>query len=148
MTGIIGVAAYILDGYGPMTTMKLQKMTFYCQAAAVARGRALFDDDFEAWRGGPVSVELYKCHRGRFLVRKGEIVADTADVPTVEQKAMIDSVCSRLAPMDGNELSERTHREGPWKEARKGLSPIDPGNQIIRKESMRDYYSRHPILAE
>jgi uncharacterized phage-associated protein len=37
-------------------------------------------------------------------------------------------------------LSELSHREMPWKEARKGLSPGERGNREIPLDSMAEYY--------
>ena len=73
MCSIVDVADYILEKYGTMTTMKLQKLAFYSQARAlVVNGMPLFDEDFEAWANGPVSPALYALHKGRFLVHPGE----------------------------------------------------------------------------
>ena len=55
MATVVDVAAYILKRCGAMTTMKLQKLAFYSQAESLARrGHPLFDEDFQAWRGGPL----------------------------------------------------------------------------------------------
>ncbi len=37
-------------------------------------------------------------------------------------------------------LSELTHKEAPWKEARAGVPAGAPCNYIITKESMQQYY--------
>lgn len=74
MAEVIDVAEYILSKCGPMPTMKLHKLLYYCQAwCLVTQDRPLFDDDFEAWPNGPVIPELFELHRGRFLVRAGEL---------------------------------------------------------------------------
>ncbi|VEI13109.1 Uncharacterized phage-associated protein [Trueperella bialowiezensis] len=74
MAGIADVAARILDNHGVMSTMKLQKLVFYAQAESLATtGQPLFSEDFQAWRGGPVSLALYRQHRGLFLIRPGQI---------------------------------------------------------------------------
>ena len=72
-----------------MTTMKLQKLAFYSQAESLAcRGLPLFDEDFQAWRGGPVCRELYAQHRGKFLIREGELpVSDCEKTLSEEEKA-------------------------------------------------------------
>jgi uncharacterized phage-associated protein len=41
----------------------------------------------------------------------------------------------------GFHLSELTHKEEPWMDARKGLAPGDKSDREITKASMRDYYS-------
>lgn len=145
MATIIDVAAYILREYGPMTTMKLQKLAFYSQAESLSHyGAPLFEEDFQAWRGGPVCVALYSQHRGKFLIRDGELRADPSMLKGTEQR-VIDAACSALAALTGNQLSARTHSETPWIEARNGLSASAPCNTVISKSSMASYYRRDPI---
>lgn len=148
MTTVTDVAAYILKRCGSMTTMKLQKLVFYSQAESLAhRGRPLFDEDFQAWRGGPVCCDLYMQHRGKFLIREGELPGTDIDEGlSEEEKDVIDSVCKALSSNTGNELSRRTHAERPWKIARGDLPPAAPCNEIISKRSIRDYYSVNPII--
>lgn len=130
-----------------MTTMKLQKLAFYSQAQHLAQyGSALFPEDFEAWRGGPVAPELYALHRGMFLIRPSELSSGDSSPLTDAERDLIDGVCSALGGMTGAELSERTHTEAPWLNAREGLAPSDPSNTVITQEAMRSYYREHPIL--
>lgn len=71
MKSVVDVAAFILDEYGTMTTMKLQKLAYYSQAYCLSPNGPLFEEDFQAWMNGPVVPELYREHRGRFLIRRG-----------------------------------------------------------------------------
>ncbi len=145
---IVDVATYILERTDTVTTMKLQKLAFYSQAQCLAQhGARLFPEDFQAWRGGPVSPELYAQHRGMFLIRPGELPSGDSSALTDTERGLIDSVCSALGDMTGSELSERTHMESPWLDAREGLSPSDPSNAVITQEAMRSYYLEHPVLA-
>lgn len=44
-----------------MTTMKLEKLTYYCQAWSLAWDDVpLFDEEFEAWANGPVCPQLFE----------------------------------------------------------------------------------------
>jgi len=146
---IIDVATYILERTGTVTTMKLQKLAFYSQAQHLAQyGSSLFPEDFEAWRGGPVAPELYALHRGMFLIRPGELPSSDSSTLTDAERGLIDSVCSALGGMTGAELSERTHLESPWLDAREGLAPSDPSNAVITQEAMHSYYLEHPVLLD
>ena len=71
---VVDVAEYILELHGPMATMKLHKLLYYCQAyCLVTQDRPMFDLDFQAWVNGPVIPELFELHRGKFLIRHGEL---------------------------------------------------------------------------
>ncbi|WP_250309458.1 type II toxin-antitoxin system antitoxin SocA domain-containing protein [Gardnerella sp. Marseille-Q2328] len=147
---IINVAAKILEIQGSMTTMKLQKLAYYSQAHSLATtGLSLFPEDFEAWRNGPVSLELFNRHRGRFMIHHKELLFtryENGIILNQEQVDIINAVCNKLGKLTGNELSERTHQEAPWIQARIGIPEHMGSEEIISKQSMRDYYMKHPIV--
>ena len=144
---VADVATYILERMDTITTMKLQKLAFYAQVQhLVTTGAPLFPEDFQAWRGGPVVPELYALHRGKFLIRPGELSSGDSSALTDAERDLIDGVCSALGGMTGAELSERTHQESPWLDARAGRAPSDPSDAVITQEAMRRYYQEHPVL--
>ncbi len=146
MASIVDVAAYILDQCKSLSTMKLQKLTFYSQAHSLATlGTPLFNEDFEAWRAGPVSTELFSKHRGFFIIEAGQLKAKSTNL-TDQEKNIVDAVCNKLGKLTGNDLSNRSHREDPWKNARSGLSPSAPSQNLISKDSIREYYSIHRVV--
>lgn len=144
MANIIDAAAFILNQLGDMTTMKLQKLVYYSQAQhLVTYGEPLFEEDFQAWRNGPVNVGLYREHRKKFIIRPGELSSKTPERNlTVAESNTILAVCAVLGSETGNALSVRTHREAPWVDARGDADPADMCRTIIGKQVMRDYYSR------
>ena len=69
MSNIFSVANYILQKQGKISTMKLQKLCYYCQAwALVWIEKPLFNENFEAWANGPVCKKLYNLTKGQFEV--------------------------------------------------------------------------------
>ena len=82
-----------------------------------------------------------------FLIRPGELMSGDSSALTDAERTLIDGVCSALGDMTGAELSERTHIEAPWLNAREGLSPSDPSNAVITQEAMHSYYLEHPVFA-
>lgn len=138
-TTVHNVAAYILKACGMMTTMKLQKLVYYCQAwSLVWDEEPLFKEKIRAWINGPVVPELYSKHRGMFKVSSWE--SGNPDHLTVAQKETIDSVLSYYCKRSSHWLSELTHKESPWKDARKSLPPNARGNIEITHDSMFEYY--------
>lgn len=144
MAGIIDVAKYILDCQGTMSTMKLQKLCYYSQAWCLAwEERPLFDEDFQAWANGPVCYELFSLHRHKFLISGDELPQLIGDNLNDTEKEIINQVLEFYGDKDAHWLSELTHQERPWKDARQKANamPGDSCDQIITKESMLDYYS-------
>jgi uncharacterized phage-associated protein len=140
MAMVLDVAAYILSKQGPMTAMKLQKLCYYAQAwSLVWDEKPLFRAHIEAWANGPVIQKLYDAHRGRFKVMAGLIAGDKSAL-TREERATVDAVLKHYGSKSSQWLSELTHRERPWKDARRGLSPSDRSRVEITHAAMAEYY--------
>ena len=138
----IDVAKYIYDNIASLTTLKLQKLLYYSQAwSLVWEENPLFNEEIQAWVGGPVVPEVYKLHKGQYLLEKNIFDSGDKDKLNDEQKDTINKVLEYYGGMSGQDLSDLTHSEPPWKRARKGLSFIERGDKVISHESMAEYYS-------
>lgn len=141
MTNVFDVARYILEKQGTLSTMKLQKLCYYCQAWSLVWDDApLFNEEFEAWANGPVCKELFSQTQGKYSVSAEDEPGNSKNLSN-NQKDTIDQVLLYYAPHDAQWLSRLTHLEDPWNNARKGLSAGEGSNRIITKESMAMYYS-------
>ncbi len=139
MASVHDVAAYILRSCGPLDAMKLQKLVYYCQAwSLVWDSRPLFRAKIEAWSLGPVVPRLYRHHRGQFLLRRWES-GDARRLSHAERET-IDAVLAHYGGKSSQWLSDLTHREPPWRDARKGLSSTDRSTREITLDSMAEYY--------
>ena len=133
------VAAYILKRQGEMSSMKLQKLVYYSQAwHLVWDEEPLFPERIEAWANGPVCRDLYEDHRGLFSVERWP--AGRIGNLTEKQKASIDAVLGAYGNRPGAWLSELSHMEPPWLDAREGLPPGARGSQEITSAAMAEYY--------
>jgi uncharacterized phage-associated protein len=133
------VAAYILKKTGSITTWKLQKLVYYCQAwSLVWDDKPLFAARIEAWANGPVIPALYQRHRQQFKVASWD--GDPSALSANERET-IDAVLKFYGDRSSQWLSDLTHRENPWIDARKGLAPSDRGNVVITPAAMAEYYT-------
>jgi len=142
MADVLDVATYILEQRGPMTAMKLQKLVYYSQAwHLVWDEEPLFDEPIEAWANGPVVRSLYRQHRGRFtLTGPDEITGGDSSRLTPSERETIDAVLHSYGDKSAHWLSELTHSEQPWREAREGLSQRERGDREISQDSLFMYY--------
>ena len=141
MTSVHDVAAYILRKMGPMTAMKLQKLVYYCQAwSLVWEDKPLFKARIEAWANGPVAPALYQKHRGLFKVTAWPLGDSTALEGDAGEKSTIDAVLEFYGNQSSQWLSDLTHGEDPWKNARRGLPHGAPCKNEITTASMAEYY--------
>lgn len=144
MTDVLKVAKYILDKKGPMNTLKLQKLVYYCQAwSLVWDEHPLFDQPIQAWKNGPVVPQLYERHRGKSETS----VKDFADIDYSDlQKEEIETIEAVLAFYGDRqpwELRDLTHEESPWLQAR-GRAGVEDGDscmEVIRNDEMQEYYA-------
>lgn len=140
MAKVLDVAVYILESRGPMTAMKLQKLVYYAQAwSLVWDERPLFDGVIEAWANGPVSPELYREHRGKFEVQASDFSGKSSALSSTERETL-DGVLNHYGDKSSLWLSELSHAEPPWREARDGLAPGEPGGREISHCAMAEYY--------
>jgi uncharacterized phage-associated protein len=137
---VFDVAQHILDKLGTMTTWKLQKLCYYSQAwSLVWDDCPLFKERIEAWANGPVVPALYKKHSGQFNISK---VGGNPTALDSNQRETIDAVLATYGCKSSQWLSELTHSEAPWQEARSraGLSLGERGNSEITLDDMAEYY--------
>ncbi len=136
---VFDVAAYVLSKLGTISTIKLQKLVYYCQAwSLVWDEKPLFDEKIEAWVNGPVVRELYAFHRGLFQI--SSIPIGIPGRLSKTQKETIDAVIGFYGKKSGQELVEISHLEKPWIDARKGLKWDERGENEISHTSMAEYY--------
>lgn len=123
-----------------MTTWKLQKLLYYSQAwSLVWDEKPLFRAKIRAWTNGPVIPEIYRYHKGKFKVSKWE--RGNARKLDKDQKETVDAVLKHYGNKTGQELSDLTHREEPWRNARSNTETSQGKSPEITLASMGEYYS-------
>lgn len=126
MEKIINVAAYITKKYQEVSKetldeMKLHKLLYFTQRESFAiTGHEAFEGEFEGWKFGPVS----RIVRENFF--NGEIVIDTEDISD-ELKYLVNNVILEYGALASWKLSQLSHAEISWNNARIGLSARENG---------------------
>jgi len=141
MANVRDVARYILQERAPMSAMKLQKLVYYAQGWHLAfEGEPLFDSPIEAWANGPVCRDLYNAHRGLFTLHDGVLGSYDASTLTTAEVETVDAVLESYGDMDAHQLSNLTHSEPPWAEARAGVTEGSRGNSEINLATMHEFF--------
>lgn len=137
MVRIIDAAAYIIQKYKnltgePLDEMKLHKLLYFTQRESFAiTGHKAFEGDFEGWKFGPVCREVRSCYC------EGEVVCPTSEIPD-EVKYIINNVILEYGSLASWKLSELSHQEISWKNARIGLAPGENGNKKLNIDDIRE----------
>lgn len=141
MANVLDVAQYILETEGrALSTMKLQKLTYYSQAWNLVWEEArLYDSAIEAWANGPVVRDLYEAHRGHFSVDPSEHLGDASQLTNAE-KETVDAVLRAYGHLSGQQLSDLSQDERPWLEARRGTPTGAPSDRAINPEVMQEFF--------
>ena len=126
-----------------LTPLRLQKILYYIQAWSLAlRHKPFFSDRIEAWANGPVVPRVYHAFSG-----SGALAIDPAKVNepkniTQEEMTFIASVWQAYKGYSAISLRDMTHREDPWTDARRGLSPVERSSSEITHDAMLAYFSK------
>lgn len=124
-----------------ITPLKLQKLIYYAQGWHMAFfDKPLFDSDLQAWIHGPVSPEIYYRYQNYKYNEIEKVDFDYSSVFDAEQIQLLNKIYDVYGVFDAILLKEMTHKDRPWKKARKGHAPDQQSNEIISKNSIRDYF--------
>src|SRR6266567_7157103 len=103
-----------------ITNLKLQKLLYYCQAWYLAiQDRPLFGERIEAWVHGPVVPPVFgslKDYRWNPIPSPGDV--EERDPVVLDH---VHEVLEAYGDLSGQQLEALTHREDPWRSARKGF---------------------------
>jgi uncharacterized phage-associated protein len=126
--------------YGELlTNLKLQKLLYYAQAWHLAfYDEPLFDEEFRAWKHGPVLPTQYR----RFRHTGWNPILDRLNPPDLpeEMRVYLQEILRSYGSETAIALERMTHSESPWREARGNLDPDQNSNRAISTESMRGFY--------
>lgn len=138
-TDIFSTAKYILEKTGKISTMTLEKLTYYCLVwSLVWYDKPLFSNKFQAWRRGPVCKELFEIHRGKRVI-SADMINSSTELAS-DEKALVDCVLSVYGHENGEFLSELTHNEKPWKKTRGELPDDANSDKIITDDLIKEAY--------
>lgn len=148
---MIGVISYIFERMDEVTPLMLQKLLYYIQGFSFAlNDREMFIENCEAWVHGPVYKDVYNIFKHfrynviddpKFVMLEGyKKYLDDKD------KNIINLVVNTFGQYGGKVLEKTTHKESPWLIARNGYSDNVPSNEIISKETIKEYF--HELINE
>lgn len=141
MASVFDVAKYVLHKKGSMTTAKLQKLVYYCQAwSLVWDEKPIFTDRIEAWANGPVVPALFGAHRGMLYISADQMQGDISNLSS-DETGTVDAVLNHYGDRTAQWLIDLTHLEEPWKNARVGCAAGERCNREILLSDMMEYYS-------
>ena len=141
MVSVFDVAKYILEKQGRMSTWKLQKLCYYSQAWHYTwTERRLIEEEFQAWRNGPVCPELFTAHKGMFMIDATELSKGDSSKLDVDEKDSVDVVLKEYGDREPYDLRTQSHSEAPWINARGNLPEDASSDVVITVEDMGAYY--------
>ncbi|WP_127448765.1 Panacea domain-containing protein [Veillonella sp. 3310] len=136
MEKVLDVAKYIINRYEEVAgvtidELKLHKLLYFVQREAIAiTGNPMFKEDLEGWKYGPVSpvVRNYFTDDGLSFIDEKEIQE--------ENKYIVNNIIHQYGGFESWKLSDLSHQEYSWKQARIGVAPLENGNHIIKIEDI------------
>lgn len=139
--------AFVLKGIEEgnyVTQMKLQKMVYFAHGYHLAKyGTPLINEDFQAWKFGPVVPEIYQSYKlyGSDYIIDAGLARNTAKPLTFSDSAS-DAIAYtwRITKnLSASQLSRWSHAQGsPW------ATVYDEGNSSlpIGNAAIKDYFQK------
>jgi uncharacterized phage-associated protein len=127
-----------------MTNLAAQKLAFFCHGWHLALNDApLVDEEFEAWKLGPVLPSLYhtfKAFSSNPIPANHPIVQEQTPLdPGSPSSALVDQVLAAYAPFTSAQLVTLSHTsDGPWYQV--WNDPSNPGT--ISNLAIQEYFAR------
>jgi Uncharacterized phage-associated protein len=137
MENIIDVAQYIYEEYKRQSgeiidEMKLHKLLYFVQREALAiTGEELFSENFEGWKYGPV------CTNVRSLYTDEGMYSDNIKDISSEAAYISKNIIMQYGVIESWKLSEISHNEISWRNARKGFTEDSKGNNVLCIEDIK-----------
>lgn len=152
-------ARYILAKNGSISNMKLQKLIFYTEVVFMAvTNKSLFEENYEAWKHGPVLPSVYHEFKKYSLLRSNipytRESKDTELNLSSEYVELIDKVIEVFGKHNEDALRNSSHNEQPYKVARRGVPEDASSNAIMEKTQLKKFYraklskASNPVLKE
>lgn len=137
MERILDVAQYIYDEYKRQSgesidEMKLHKLLYFAQRESLAiTNEPLFEGNFEGWKYGPVSkeVRVYYTVDGMCYKDKKALSAEGAYIAK--------NVLLQYGALASWKLSQLSHNELSWQNARKGFAKDENGDVLLMIDDIR-----------
>lgn len=143
---IFDIANYFIwlgqDCGDPITNLKLQKLCYYTEAYYLAiYNKPLTGEVFQAWPHGPVSENLYHIYKDY----KWKPITILRKRPYFKKQIEkhLEEIVNTFFHYSAFELELLTHRDDPWKEARRNCKKDEPSRNPIDSESMKKFYKKY-----
>lgn len=139
--------AFVLKGIEEgnfVTQMKLQKMVYFAHGYHLAKyGKPLVNEDFEAWKFGPVVPDIYQSYKlygSNHIIDPG-LVPKSAKPLTLSDSALdaIEYTWKVTKGLSAAQLMNWTHASGsPWARV------YDPTNiaTVIKNDDIQSYFKK------
>ena len=125
-----------------MTNLRLNKLLYFAQSWCLVKlNRPLFEEDVQAWKYGPVIPSVYKKLKkyGRERI-KNTVGNYSADIFSSDELEILIEVANIYCKFSSPALVDLTHKIGsPWQQ----IYCKNKSNQIISKESLKNYFSKN-----
>lgn len=113
--------------------MKLHKLLYLTQRESLAiTGQPLFEEEFEGWKYGPVCREVRSCY-----TEDGMFSNEDIEEIELESAYIAKNVILQYGALESWKLSQLSHKEISWKNARQGIPDGQNGNKKLSLDDIR-----------
>ena len=119
--------------FEPVTHLKLQKILYYIKVWGIVSDTEFISDKFEKWKYGPVNKIIYNKYNkyGHNPLNLNKVDLSFLNL---DQQSLLEFVLFSYGPFEAFTLSQLTHNEDPWINAKE--------SSIISDKAINEYYSK------
>ena len=136
-----------------MTPKKLQKLLYYAYAWTLALlndsideiNFRLFKEPIQAWVHGPVVPSVYNKYKSYGWSEIPRLESYNDDEFSSDVLDVLKQVWDVYGELSGNELEEISHKERPWKEARKNIPAYASCIEQISDRVIFEYFNEQAV---
>ena len=126
----------------PITHLALQKLLYFTQCWSMALGgKGIFEEECQAWVHGAVYPRVYEVFK-QFKYMPLPRVEKTENFEADELIILNAVKIYYYDVYNAKALEDICHREEQYKKARNGFKEGEPCQEMIAKESIREYYGK------
>ena len=136
-----------------LSQKKLQKLLYYayCWVLALLNESyeqinvRLFNERIEAWVHGPVIPSVYQMYKTYGVMNISRIDNFDTSIFPADILDILNQVWEVYGKFSGNQLEVISHKEYPWINARNGLPPYEPCDNLILDKNIFDYFNEQSV---
>jgi uncharacterized phage-associated protein len=150
---IAQIINYIVTELGEVTPLALQKLLFFSDGVNYAlNGEQMICEEVQAWQHGPVYPDIYQKYKKYGYKPIDNVINSThgcmLSLVSNEELKALNLVIRTFGLYSPKVLEKISHSQSPWVNKREGYDEKDSSCELIREDSIKEYFIKNELNSE